>query len=216
MRRMPWTTYLWPGLPQLWFLGQWSGLALAVGFGVLLNLLVLASFVWAELLRPFDLRLGWTMVGLLWSGSAVVSAWRGTGRPAARASISAEGLFRQAQSEYLQENWFEAEKILRRLLERAPRDVEARLLLATLLRHNRRWQEASNELNRLELLRDAGLWLPEIAAERRWIAVGQAEPISETPAATSDAGDLESEQSAADSERLSTFAEMGKSDGVDG
>lgn len=181
MRRMPWATYLWPGLPHLWFSGLWSGLALAAGFAVLLNLLVLASFVWVELLSPLDLRLGWLAVGSLWGGSAAISAWFDRGATAQSGAASAEVLFREALSEYLQGSWFEAETILGRLLHLDPRDVEARLLLATLLRHTGRYQEALNQLNRLERLQDSHLWAREIAAEKQWISEGQSPPGSAIP-----------------------------------
>jgi hypothetical protein len=174
MRRMPRATYLWPGLPQLWSWGFGSGLLLATGFAVLLNLLILASFVWVELLSPLHLRLGWLAIGALWAGSAIVSAWHGRRGPLPHGATSAEVLFREALSEYLQESWFEAETILDRLLHLHPRDVEARLLLATLLRHTRRYQEALDQIHRLERLRDADHWAREIAAEKRWIAESQA------------------------------------------
>jgi tetratricopeptide (TPR) repeat protein len=187
MSRMPWATYLWPGLPQLWFSGLWSGLVLAAGFAVLLNLLLLASLVWVELLSPPHLRLGWLAVGVLWSGSAILSAGHAR-RGATQGTASAEALFREALSEYLQGSWFEAETILGRLLQRHPRDVEARLLLATLLRHARRYPEALDQLDRLERLRDATKWTQEIAAERKWMTNG---PVSEAPADAGAANELE-------------------------
>ena len=182
MRRMPWATYLWPGLPQLWDSGFWSGLVLAAGFALLLNLLLLASFVWIELLSSLHLRLGWLAAGSLWIGSAVISKRYGIsgrygGRMASSSTASAEVLFREALSEYLQGSWFEAESILGRLLHQNQRDVEARLLLATLLRHTGRRPEALDQLERLERLRDAQLWAQEIAAERMWIAQSQTDDV---------------------------------------
>ena len=169
MVRMPWATYLWPGLPQLWRQGLWWGLALAVGFGVLLNLLVMASFVWVELLGPGTLKFAWLAMSVLWLGSAVASVWHSWG-VVPRVTGSAEAMFRVALSEYLKGNWFEAERTLGRLLELRPRDVEARLLLATLLRHNVRLTEALEQLARLELLEDARRWAREIEVEREAIA----------------------------------------------
>lgn len=169
MVRMPWATYLWPGLPQLWRQGLWWGLALAVGFGVLLNLLVMASFVWVELLGSGTLKFAWLAMSVLWLGSAVASVWHSWG-VVPRVTCSAEAMFRTALSEYLKGNWFEAERTLGRLLELRPRDVEARLLLATLLRHNVRLNEALEQLTRLELLEDARRWAREIEVEREAIA----------------------------------------------
>jgi len=177
---MPWTPFLWPGLPQLWYGGRWWGLALAVGSAVLLNVLLLATFVWVELLNPAFLRYAWLATGALWIGASATSAWFGRGGAPRRAS-TAEAMFRQALHEYLKRSWFETERILGRLLESHPRDVEARLMLATLLRHTGRHQEASDQLAQLELLRDASKWAAEIAAEKTWIAEapsGRPDPIS--------------------------------------
>jgi Tetratricopeptide repeat len=166
MVRMPWVTYLWPGLPQLWYGGLWRGLALAVGFAALLDGLLLASFVWVELLSPRHLRLAWLASGGAWIVLSAASAWYARAMSERRASGS-EAMFREAMSEYLKGSWFEAERILGRLLHLHPRDVEARLMLATLMRHTERYAEARDHLARLELLRDAGRWAGEIASEKR-------------------------------------------------
>ena len=47
-----------------------------------------------------------------------------------------------------------------------PRDAEARLMLATLLRHEERTAAAAEQLDRLELLETAAAWRHEIAWER--------------------------------------------------
>lgn len=169
MRRTPWTTYLWPGLPQLWIDGAWSGLALAVGFGLLLDLLMLASWVWVELVDPPLVSAGWLMLGLVWMGSAILSMHTRRSTVGQLETHPAEDLFRGALAEYLKGNWLEAEKVLVRLLADRPRDIEARLLLATLLRHTRRYREAADQLRRLEALDGAEKWAPEIAREKRLI-----------------------------------------------
>jgi len=179
MVRMPWATYLWPGLPQLWRQGLWTGLALAVGFGMLLNVALLASFVWLELLGPVTLRLVWLAVGCLWVVSAAATAWHGWG-VAPRLAVSAEAMFREALGEYLRENWFEAEQRLLKLLEAHPRDAEARLLLATLLRHTERYAEAALQLGRLELLKDAQRWTLEMNVEKQLLAESRERVAAET------------------------------------
>src|SRR5260221_4796284 len=105
MRRMPWATYLWPGLPQLWYSGMWSGLVLAVGFAAVIDLLLLSSFVWVELLSPLHLRLGWLAVGSLWGAAALMSAWSGSRWVTSQSAASAEVLFREALNGYLQGSW---------------------------------------------------------------------------------------------------------------
>jgi hypothetical protein len=162
-------------LPQLWH-GSWSGLALAIGFAALANALLLATFVWVELANPRFLQYGWMAAASLWIGSAAASAVLGHG--VGRRALSSEAMFQHALHEYLKGNWFEVERTLRRLLRWCPRDIEARLLLATLLRRTARHAEALEELARLELLCDASKWAAEIAAEKRTIA--QAQPAADT------------------------------------
>jgi len=160
-------TFLWPGLPQLWVDGTWSGLALAVGFGILVDVWLLTTLVWVELVERSWVPVGWIGLGLVWLSSACFSMWLRRSEPAEVARQSAEDLFRAALAEYLKGNWFEAEKILVSLLAEHPRDVEARLMLATLLRHTRRYREANDELSRLELIEASRTWTVEIASERQ-------------------------------------------------
>lgn len=168
MVRIP-ALYLWPGLPQLWRRGAWWGLLLAIGFGLALSALLMTTWVWVELLGPTLVRLGWLLLAGLWVASALATAWYGWG-VAPRQTQTAAAMFRAALGEYLQENWFEAERILTQLLSSQPRDVEARLMLATLLRHTGRYGEAIEQLNRVALLADARSWMREIETERQAIA----------------------------------------------
>ena len=137
MRRLRWLTLGWPGLPQLWFAGSLPGLAIAVGFAVLLNLGVLSSRLWTELFSPQIQTLIWLAVGVFWAAAVATSARRIAGLSMSGPSGDDEGLFNLARSEYLKGNWFEAEVTLDRLLTRNVLDVESRLMLAMLLRHTR-------------------------------------------------------------------------------
>ncbi|HOM17750.1 MAG TPA: hypothetical protein PK777_02195 [Thermoguttaceae bacterium] len=60
-----------------------------------------------------------------------------------------------------------------------PRDVEARLMIATLFRHTRRWEEASRQLDQLERLEASRAWTLEIHRERERIR--QAKAQAQTP-----------------------------------
>jgi thioredoxin-like negative regulator of GroEL len=86
--------------------------------------------------------------------------------------VGGRGLFIQAQGEYLRGNWFEAESLLKRLIQESGRDVEAHLLLATLYRRTRRYDEALARLDSLEQFDQATRWQWEIASERRLIQTG--------------------------------------------
>jgi len=76
---------------------------------------------------------------------------------------------------YLQGQWFEAEKSLVQLLRQNPRDVEARLMIATLFRRTRRWDEALRQLDQLERLEASQAWALEIQRERALIEQVKAE-----------------------------------------
>ena len=176
MSRTPWATYLWPGLPQMCRHGSWSGLAVAIGFAGLLNLGLAASLVWCELLTPGVRTIVWAAVLATWGGSVVVSS-RGerTADQAAQEAGQQNDTFREASDHYLKGNWFEAERILVDLLDDDPRDVEAQLMLATLLRHTGRRDEAARHLDRLERLEQSAMWQWEIARERQRLRELEAE-----------------------------------------
>ncbi len=170
MGRTPWAVYLWPGLPQLWRRGSWSALLLAVAAAGLVNLALASSFVWSELL-PERVRIGaWVGVVGLWAGSAGLSR-RGDRREAARQEgLKTDGAYLTATEYYLKGQWFEAECQLREILRRNARDLEAGLMLATLLRHTARLAEAAGQLDRLQRLDGSERWALEIARERACLA----------------------------------------------
>lgn len=170
MRRLRWVTLLWPGWPQLWFAGSGSGLAIAIGFAVLLDVGLLAGRMWTELLSPAAQTAIWLASATIWSVSAAVS-WRWVaGLQFGQAQPGNDALFVQAREEYLKGNWFEAETVLGRLLDRNVLDIEARLLKANLLFHTARRREAIGELDRLTRMEGGDVWRMEIARLRMRLA----------------------------------------------
>lgn len=166
MGRMPWATYLWPGLPQICRFGSWPGLGLAIGFAVLLNLALAGTILWGGLFTPGARKIIWMAVAITWVGSAAAAWFRKDATPR---DPNADP-YPQALEHYLKGNWFEAEQILTRLLDHNPRDLEARLMFATLLAHTGRPQEAARQLDWLEGLEGSGKWAAEIARQRRLLA----------------------------------------------
>lgn len=167
MERMPWTTYLWPGLTQLWKHGSWSALAVAVAFGMLLNVAILSTWVWSdwsEQLPPGTRSITWLVIMVSWVVGGLHSR-RGNHRQPAADSVATEPRFRLAQEHYVRGDWFEAERILTGLVRSNPRDVEGRLMLATLLRHTGRIDAAALQLQWLQRLDEAGKWELEISRE---------------------------------------------------
>ncbi len=176
MHRMPWPAYLWPGLPQLARDGNWAALAVAIAAAAVLNGVLLGTWFWTDMLPPAMHIICWVFLGVTWSFSAGYGAWtdrRGTGRgtrysgsgSAATSEEPGGKIFEEALEDYLKGNWFEAERKLNILLRRDEHDLEARLLMATLLRHTKRFDEATHQLNLLVRLDGAHGWALEIHRE---------------------------------------------------
>jgi len=175
MRRTPWTTYAWPGLPQLWSNGSWSGLALAVVAAVLLDLLLLASFGWSELI-DFRVRNAlWLAFGVAWVVAVVWSVRQSRRRAADERLGPRKDVFGDAQECYLRGDDYQAERILESLLRQNIRDVDARLMLATLLRRAGRTDEALRQLDTLARFEGAEKWELEILDERQLLAEAKRE-----------------------------------------
>lgn len=181
MRRTPWIVYTWPGLPQIWQQGSWFGLIIAILAAGLLNLALLAGFGFSELVAA-NVRMGlWAAVGVIWSVSAALSyVWvrrqaalqkkrlrrRATQEAATGEETPDEATFSRATEQYLKGDWFEAERLWGVLLKVDPRDLDARLMLATLFRHTKRLDEAAEQLTMLERFEGAEAWELEIRRER--------------------------------------------------
>lgn len=177
MRLLRLATCLWPGLPQLWLAGSYAGLALATGFALLVDLVLVSTLAWTELMSSALAWGAWSGVSIFW----LVSVWNSLqwllrdAPPAAGAA--GDALFREAQSHYLRGSWFEAEVALGRLIERQPRDAEARLLMAALYRHCGRLPEAETQLRLLEKLDGSVKWQMEIRQERALLDEARQEGI---------------------------------------
>ena len=180
MRRMRRIACLWPGLPQLWAFGSWSGLFLALVAAILLDLLIWASFGWSELIDENWRIIGWVAFGVFW---VVASAWSVKTyrrRAAVESPDRKEDDFAEAVDHYLKGDYYQTEHVLRGLLLRNLRDVDARLMLATLLRHTGRFDEAAEELDVLSRFEGADKWELEIQQERKRLA--EAKTIEATAA----------------------------------
>jgi hypothetical protein len=160
---------LWPGLARLWLRGEFRSLLVAIGFGGLVNGLIVSTLVWPEI-APFSLwAVGLSFAGLWWLVAGVAAWWE---LPELRASTAADpykGLFTAAQAEYLKGNWIEAEAALRKLLRQSPRDAEAHLLWATLMRRTGRLDKARQTLQDFSRLDAARQWQHEIRTERELV-----------------------------------------------
>ncbi len=127
---------------------------MAIVFGGLLNLVLLASFVRPGGAFTSWCWLGWALVVAFWT----FGVWRAARHHASFRGVTwsdnQQDLFIQAQTEYLKGHWVEAESLLERLIRLDPEDVESRLLLSSLLRRSRRF-----DLSRKQLRMCSGLKL---------------------------------------------------------
>jgi thioredoxin-like negative regulator of GroEL len=176
-------TLAWPGLPWLWLRGSRGGLVLALAFAVSLDVAVITTFVWPDLVElPITVAV-WTATAVVWLVSTVSALAAFPPRLATPAPAAVDPLFVKARDAYLARDFIVAETRLRELLELAPTDGEAQLLLATLLRRAGRLVEARDALEKLSAS-DAGIrWRAAIAAERtRIAAAARGEKRAEEPA----------------------------------
>jgi len=172
-------------MPELSQRGSWIALGVAVAAAMLLNVTLLASFVWPDWLGREVRMVCWMFVGVTWGASAGVSAWLSR-RQQAIETDAADDPFREATEEYLKGNWFEAERVLGRLLRRDDRDLEARLMLASLLRHTKRFEEATRQLNILVRMEDAEQWALEIRREGELLTEARRRTIPDSGSSVQD------------------------------
>ncbi len=200
-RRAHWAAYLWPGLPHLWISGSWAGLALAVGFTVLLNVLILTTLVWPEWLAPRVKLACAVSAGLVWVAALVETRnelrrlalqrecqeHQPTGEAEKSAALApngsrADALLSLAQRLYLRGEWSDAERSLRALLKLDKEDVEAHLLLASVHRRAGRPADARRRLQRLTTREDADRWRFEVLRELdRLESAAEPEKYEEAP-----------------------------------
>jgi hypothetical protein len=145
-------------------------LAIAIGFGALLDLGLLVSRMWTELFGLAAQTAIWLVLAATWIAAAALSrrwvARLQIGRLRSADDKLSLDWFVQAREEYLKGNWFEAETVLGRLLDRNVLDIEARLLRANLLFRTARKREAASELDRLARAEGSEIWRVEMARLR--------------------------------------------------
>ncbi|TWU21926.1 hypothetical protein [Bythopirellula polymerisocia] len=177
----------YPGLPQLWNRGSWVGLVVAVGFTALANTLLLATCVYDEWIPPQHILGGTIALAVVWlfslwrsrvdlrrSGNQEIASQMPHDESATSVAVALgrqvrEQLFIDAQRVYLAGDWVATEQLLLKLLKEDARDVQGRLMLATLWRRQGRYSEALRQLDKLARLEAADEWQYEIAAERQEI-----------------------------------------------
>ncbi len=172
MERMPWVWYAWPGLARIRRDGDALGLLTALAFAVLLNLALTTALIWTEV-EPFSgpgRIFLWAAVGIYWSAAAGYDSIRVRYYNRPKRVQETEDLYQKGLTFYLQRSWYDAEVVLKKLIRRNAKDVDARLLMVSLLRRTDRLDEATEMLDRLALTDGAKKWEFELDQQRRFLA----------------------------------------------
>ena len=159
----------WPGFPGLLRYGRWSFLAVALAFGLAINLLLILNFFWTEYITPSQRNVLLVALLVLYVALTAIAAQLSKRIETIRNTDAKGDAFREAVLQYLRGNWFEAQCCLNILLKKNPHDAEALLMLMTLLRHTKRYAEAEEVLHQLDRIEEADRWRIEIALEKRAI-----------------------------------------------
>jgi hypothetical protein len=158
-------------------------------------LALVSSFLWQEPLGTTFPLVAWPVIFSVWTFSAFIAYRRLPDLMAVPTSekvateVHPDTLFIQAQGEYLRGHWEEAMGLLVRQTQRNPRDVESRLLMATLFRHSRDFERAKIELVEMQKFDEAIEWEFEIGRERELLAAVKQHELAEA-AGNTDSADL--------------------------
>jgi hypothetical protein len=122
--------------------------------------------IWPEWMASWRLGILWTVVTLGALVSVFYNLSQGLMRRVRLSTGCPDSALREAQRMYLAANYFDAEQILTPYCNGRDTDVEAALLLASILRRTSRFSQAEALLDRLERLERSQGWAEEIAREK--------------------------------------------------
>ena len=164
----------WPGFQKLWLKGDFHSLLVSLLFSWVLVVAWLATFVWSEWLVSFfspDWLARFILVALwlsivgasLFSAVGTIFSFRnnvGLGISSRQQNLEL------AQELYLQANYFEAERLVRKNLSGETDDVESSLLWIAIFRRTRRISQALELISNIDKLDAASPWLSELRSEK--------------------------------------------------
>lgn len=123
---------VWPGLPQIWSGQEVLGLTLAASFAAVVDLALVARFIWTEAFAPGFAGFLAALAVCGWlTGLGYTLGWLWLRHPSGhRAEI--DRLFREATDAYLQGQFHEARLRLERIVAMDDNDADALMQLGTL------------------------------------------------------------------------------------
>ena len=161
--------FFWPGSTGALRYGLWKQLGIALLFGFLCQGTLCLNFYWRDFCTGTMRIVSFLALGAAQLVLSAIAASQIKAYERMRNYDSSGKAFLEAQTLYLRGAWFEAECCLKAIMKRNPADVDAMLMLATLYRHVKRFDDARRTLSELEKFEDASFWREEIGFERQAI-----------------------------------------------
>ena len=157
---------VFPGYSGIVQYGHRSFLVMALGFALLVDAFLIANFYWTALITASQRNILLAILFGMWTALMVAAAYWKHRLDAVAKPERHDETFRQTMCHYLRGDWFAAESQILPYLKRYPKDIEMLLLQATMYRHAKRYEEAKQVLDKLQLLQDSRYWYTEIENER--------------------------------------------------
>ncbi len=122
----------WPGLAQIWSGQEILGILLGVFFAAVLNVAVMARWIWPDALPVGSADFLATLAGVTWLAGLGYTFWWIRYCHPDRHRDEIDRLFRQAQDNYLRGQWAESLRRIERVLAMDESDGDALMHLGTL------------------------------------------------------------------------------------
>ena len=161
---------LWPGLDYLVRHGSFRAWLGAMFYAFFAMVVLCVTLVWDDMMPLKSQKVLLVLFAFSWLLGIFVShqfekAFQESQKQR-RKDSTANDILPLAQTEFLRQNFYEAEKLLREHLLKFPEDVPARFLLVSVLRHQKRVNDAREQLAILEKNQSLGLWALDLFREK--------------------------------------------------
>ncbi|MDO4573792.1 MAG: hypothetical protein Q4D98_01100 [Planctomycetia bacterium] len=167
---MKWT-HFWPGFTAFYYGGSLGGLAASLFYAWFACGVVACTLFWSEVIPRASQGTLLLIFVITWVLGILITGQNEAARRLAeekrRKTAMAEDSLPLAQTAYLRQDFYEAERMLWSRLEKVPEDVPSRLLLVSVLRREKREEDAQRQLAILEANPEIGPWLFEVHREKQ-------------------------------------------------
>ena len=161
---------LWPGLDYLVRHGSFRAWLGAMFYAFFAMVVLCVTLVWDDMMPAKSQKVFLALFAVSWLLGILVShrfekAFQESQKQRSKDSTANDTLA-LAQTEFLRQNFYEAEKLLRERLLKFPEDVPARFFLVSVLRRQKRVNDAREQLAILEQNPNLGLWVLDLFRDK--------------------------------------------------